>query len=112
MVTYAVASGALDPAVCKVLCGEMTAAARRVDATEISDQVFDMTGLYINPEASLLTPAIVTVRVAAGLVLSAVESQDRLDGPGNRTLTGEDSKDFWLIYINFDGIFLGFRLKP
>ena len=101
MVTYAVASGALDPAVCKLLCGEMTAAARRVDTTQISEQLFDMTGLYINPEASLLTPAIVTVRVVAGLVLSAVESQDMLDGPGNRTLTGEDSIYFRPLNILF-----------
>ena len=101
MVTYAVASGALDPAVCKLLCGEMTAAARRVDTTQISEQLFDMTGLYINPEASLFTPAIVTVRVVAGLVLSAVESQDTLDGPGNRTLTGEDFKYFRPLTILF-----------
>ena len=94
MTAWGAASGALEPAVCEVVCGGLGAAARRVEGEHLARQVFHVTGLYASPHASLLTPAILLARVMGGLAITAMEtlqeSSRRVeDGPGNRTLTGE-----------------------
>merc|ERR1711962_1362384 len=72
MVTWGLSYAVSSPAICDRLCPGVTAAARRVDGEEMTDMVYDYTGVYISP-FSLLSPVLYTARVILGTVITIQE---------------------------------------
>merc|ERR1711962_1446654 len=91
MVTWGLSYAVSSPAICDMLCPGVTAAARRVDGEEMTDMLYDYTGVYISPY-SLLSPVLYTARVILGTVITIKEitahTEDGVTAE-NRTITGE-----------------------
>merc|ERR1711962_41544 len=91
MVTWGLSYAVSSPAICDMLCPGVTAAARRVDGEQMTDMLYDYTGVYISPY-SLLSPVLYTARVILGTVITIKEitahTEDGVTAE-NRTITGE-----------------------
>ena len=79
MVTWGLGSAVLGPGLCPSLCKSMTTATRKMDKDDITELLFEYTGVYVS-EYSILAPVLWTARLLLGsLTLVQRVSSDNKD---------------------------------
>ena len=77
MVTWGLGTAVFSPGMCPLICSSMTKGTGKIGDNEISEIIFDITGVYVS-DRSVLSPIIWATRLLEGMVMFAVNS------PSNR----------------------------
>ena len=70
MVTWGVGTAVFSPGICPFICNSMIEGTRKVGDNEMSQTLFDITGVYVS-EKSVFSPILWATRLLEGVVMFA-----------------------------------------